>query len=258
MKKDKLEIKIFDTRDDMGFAAAKDIADAIKKLLQTKQEINMIFAAAPSQNDMLYHLCDRTDIDWSRINAFHMDEYIGLDPDAPQCFSNFLKEHIFNLKPFRSVNCIKASATDAEEEADRYASLLKENPVDIVCMGIGENGHIAFNDPHVADFNDEKLVKIVELDDICRMQQVHDGCFNKIDDVPVYALTLTIPMLMSATYNFCVVPTSTKAEAVKNTVCGEISEKCPASVLRQKNNAILYCDSDSSCLIRNILYDNKI
>ncbi|MEE1043435.1 MAG: 6-phosphogluconolactonase, partial [Clostridia bacterium] len=126
------------------------------------------------------------------------------------------------------------------------SKLLKENPVDIVCMGIGENGHIAFNDPHVADFNDPKLVKYVELDEMCRNQQVNDGCFAKIDDVPKYAMTLTIPALVSAKYNFCIVPAPTKAQAVKNTVCGEISEKCPASILRRKDNAILYCDADSS------------
>lgn len=252
MKKDKLEIKIFDTRDEMGIAAADDIALAIKELLAEKQEINMIFAAAPSQNDMLLHLCEKTDIEWNRINAFHMDEYIGLDPKAPQCFSNFLKKHIFDLKPFKSVNCINAGATDAQAEADRYTELLEKNPVDIVCMGIGENGHIAFNDPHVAEFNDKKVVKIVELDEVCRMQQVNDGCFEKLGDVPKCALTLTIPTLVSAKYNFCVVPAKTKAEAVKNTVCGEISEKCPATILRRKDNAIMYCDSDSSALIREI------
>lgn len=250
MKKDKLEIKIFETRDEMGIAAANDIAAAIKELLSNKAEINMIFAAAPSQNDMLLHLCEKTDIEWDRINALHMDEYIGLDPDAPQCFSNFLKRGIFDIKPFKSVNLINAGATDAQTEADRYASLLKEYPADIVCMGIGENGHIAFNDPHVADFNDNKVVKIVELDDVCRMQQVNDGCFEKLDDVPKCALTLTIPTLVSSKYNFCVVPASTKAEAVKNTVLGEISEKCPATILRNKDNAILYCDFDSSVYIR--------
>ncbi len=248
-KKDKMEVKIYDTRDAMGKGAAEDVAAAIKKLLSEKEEINMIFAAAPSQNDMLAHLCAADGIEWERINAFHMDEYIGLNPDAPQCFSNFLKRYIFDLKPFKSVNLIDASATDAEKESARYTKLLEEYPVDIVCMGIGENGHIAFNDPHVADFNDPKLVKAVSLDDVCRMQQVNDGCFAKIEDVPKFAMTLTVPALMRASYNFCVVPAPTKANAVKNTVEGEISEKCPATILRQKDNAILYCDADSSALL---------
>ena len=248
-KKDKLDVKIYKTRDEMGKAASEDIAVAIKALLSQKEEINMIFAAAPSQNDMLLHLCERDDIEWERINAFHMDEYIGLRPNAPQCFSNFLKKYIFDLKPFKSVNCINAAASSPEEECKRYSGLLKEYPVDIVCMGIGENGHIAFNDPHVADFNDKALVKPVSLDEICRMQQVNDGCFASIDEVPKWALTLTVPALMNATYNFCVVPASTKANAVKRTVEGEINEECPATILRQKDNAILYCDADSSALL---------
>lgn len=248
-KKDKLDIKIYDTREQMGIAAAEDVAAGIKACLAQKDEINMIFAAAPSQNDMLAALCARDDIEWERINAFHMDEYIGLDPNAPQCFSNFLKEHIFDLKPFKSVNLIDASATDPEAECARYAALLEKYPVDIVCMGIGENGHIAFNDPHVADFSDPKAVKSVSLDDVCRMQQVNDGCFAAIDDVPKWAITLTIPTLVSAAYNYCVVPASTKANAVKNTVEGPISEQCPATILRNKDNAILYCDADSSALL---------
>jgi len=116
-------------------------------------------------------------------------------------------------------------------------------------MGIGENGHIAFNDPPVADFNDKALIKGVELDPVCRMQQVHDGCFEKIEDVPTHALTLTVPTLANATYKFCVVPAATKANAVKNTVTGEISEKCPATVLRISDNSILYCDADSAALL---------
>lgn len=252
-KKDKLLTKIYENRDEMGKGAARDIAECIKSLLKEKKEINIIFAAAPSQNDMLLHLCEEEGIDWEKINGYHMDEYIGLDSNAPQCFSNFLKRYIFDLKPFKSVNLINAGATDGEAEAERYAMLLKENPVDIVLMGIGENGHIAFNDPHEADFNDPKTVKVVSLDDVCRMQQVNDGCFEKIDDVPKYALTLTIPQLVSAKYNFCVVPAKTKANAVKNTLFGDISVSCPASILRNKDNAVLYCDKDSSSLIGDMI-----
>lgn len=248
-KKDELLVKIFDTRDEMGKASAKDIAECMKKSLKEKAEINMIFAAAPSQNDMLLHLLEEEGIEWERVNAFHMDEYIGLSKDAPQCFSNFLKRYIFDLKPFKSVNLINPAAEDAEAECQRYTELLKAHPIDIVCMGIGENGHIAFNDPHVAEFNDAKMVKVVELDDVCRQQQVNDGCFAKLDDVPKTALTLTIPTLINVGYNFCVVPAPTKANAVKNTVHGEISEKCPATILRNKKNAIMYCDKDAASLL---------
>ena len=248
-EKDKLSVKIFENRDLMGADAAKDVANCIRALQKEKAEINMIFAAAPSQNDLLAHLCEEEGIDWGRINAFHMDEYIGLDPNAPQCFSNFLKRGIFDKKPFGSVNLINAGA-EKDAEIARYAALLKAHPIDIVCMGIGENGHIAFNDPHVADFNDPALVKAVSLDEKCRQQQVNDGCFASIDLVPKYAMTLTVPMLMSATYKFCVVPAPTKAWAVNETVNGAIGETCPATVMRISDNCILYCDADSAALLK--------
>ncbi len=247
--KDNLKVHIADNRDLMGKIAAQDVAECINELLSKKQEINMIFAAAPSQNDVLHHLCERDDIDWTKINAFHMDEYIGLPKEAPQRFSNYLKEHIFTKKPFKSVNLIDCSS-DTATEAKRYGDLLVKYPTDIVIMGIGENGHIAFNDPHVADFNDKEIVKAVKLDDMCRQQQVNDGCFEKFDDVPEFALTLTIPTLTKASHLFCVVPCSTKANAVFNTINGEISKECPATILRQHQSAKLYCDSDSAELIR--------
>ena len=247
--KDKLKVEIFDTRDETGRSAAKDIADCIRKLQSEKDEINMIFAAAPSQNETLYYLCLEEGIDWGRINAFHMDEYLDLSKDAPQCFCNYLKEHIFSKKHFKSVNYINSDAKDPYEECRRYSELLKKYPCDIVCMGIGENGHIAFNDPINADFSDRETVKVVELDEICRMQQVNDGCFEKIDDVPKKALTVTVPHLMSAKYKFCTVPGKTKANAVKRTVYDEINELCPATVMRISENSVMYCDKDSSSLL---------
>ncbi len=248
-KKDKLLIKIYDTRAEMGSAAGKEISDCIKELLKEKSEINMIFAAAPSQNEVLDYLANDKTIPFEKINAFHMDEYVGIDKAAPQGFAMFLKNALFDKVPFKTVNTLDSTA-NPEEEAQRYSKLLRDNPVDIVCMGIGENGHIAFNDPHVADFNDENLVKKVDLDDVCRMQQVHDGCFATLDDVPKYALTLTVPALAAGKYQFCVVPASTKANAVKNTVYGEINENCPATILRTLDNAILFCDNDSGALIK--------
>ena len=239
---DKLRVCVYETRDAMGAAAAKDAADCILRMLETKNEINMIFAAAPSQNEMLAHLRSDPRIPWKRINAFHMDEYVGIRPDAPQGFANFLKEALFDRVPFKSVNLLDCTA---DPEAERYSKLLAENPVDIVCLGIGENGHIAFNDPHVADFNDPKLVKKVDLDEMCRMQQVHDGCFPTLDDVPEYALTLTVPQMFSADYLFCVVPAKTKTEAVWRTVNEDISENCPATIMRRHNGAVMYCDKDS-------------
>ena len=233
----------------MGSAAAEQGAECLKKLLENQENINVMFAAAPSQNEVLAALATDKDIPWNRVNGFHMDEYIGLPAGAPQRFGNFLSEHIFGLAPFKSVNYIDASAQDAEAECARYTRLLQENPTDIVVLGIGENGHIAFNDPPVADFQDDKLIKPVTLDEICRNQQVNDGCFATIDDVPKTALTLTVPALFAGKYLFCIVPAKTKAEAVKNTVTGPVSEVCPASVLRTHDNAVLYTDLDSAAQI---------
>ena len=247
--KDSLKVNVYPSRADMGKAAADDISAKIRELLSIKEEISMIFAAAPSQNEVLAALVADPSIEWERINAYHMDEYIGLDSSAPQCFGNFLDAHIFGLVPFKSVNYIKSDAIDPDAESVRYSSLLASADIDIVVMGIGENGHIAFNDPPVADFNDEKLVKPVKLDEVCRNQQVNDGCFAKIDDVPKYAITLTVPMLVSAPNLFCIVPAPTKAWAVKETLTSSIDEHCPASVLRTREGAMLYLDPDSASLL---------
>lgn len=247
-KVDSLTVKILPDRGTMGMTAAKDIHDRILALLSEKETINMIFAAAPSQNEALASLVKYDDIDWSRINAFHMDEYIGLS-DEGASFGKYLRDHIFGLVGFRSVNYIDFRAVDHEAECERYSALLEKFPTDIVVMGIGENGHIAFNDPWVADFNDEKRVKIVKLDEVCRGQQVNDGCFPNIDSVPKQAVTLTCPTLASAAYQFCVVPAKTKANAVKRTLEGEINEECPATILRTRPSAVLYLDVDSSSLL---------
>ena len=248
-KVDKLDYLAFETRAEMGAYAAKEAAAEINRQIKEKGEINMIFAAAPSQNDFLEAIIKDESIDWSKINAFHMDEYIGLPADAPQGFGNFLKNAIFGRVPFASVNYIDCTAADPEAECARYTELLNAHKCDVIIMGIGENGHIAFNDPHVADFNDKKTVKVVSLDETCRMQQVNDGCFAKLDDVPKYALTLTIPTLVAPESIFCIVPAKTKANAVKRTIKGDISEECPATALRLHSNAKLYLDKDSAELI---------
>lgn len=246
---DKLRVKIFDTREEMGEYAACEAESYLRSLLETKEEINCVFAAAPSQDDILASLVKK-DICWERINAYHMDEYVGLKKEDPESFGNYLNEHIFSLVPFKSVNYIAAdSSWTAEQLCDEYCKKLSGIEIDAVFMGIGENGHIAFNDPQVADFKDDKIAKIVDLDDVCRMQQVHDGCFPTIDDVPKQAISLTIPTMMSARRLFNVVPTSFKAKAVKDTINGELSEMCPATICRYHPDATLYLDSASAELI---------
>jgi len=181
-----------------------------------------------------------------------MDEYVGLDAAATQGFGNFLKNRLFDKVPFRSVHLINGNAKDISEECARYQHLLDQFPPDIVCMGIGENGHLAFNDPPVANFKDTATIKMVELELLCRQQQVNDGCFEMIDQVPTHALTLTIPALLKGRFIFCVVPGTTKATAVSNTLMQTISEKFPSSILRTHLNAILFLDVQSAANIGNI------
>ena len=245
-KVDALTVKRFDSRVAMGKAAAQEVTETLLDLLDTQCTVNMVFAAAPSQNEFLEAVVGRDDVDWARVNAFHMDEYVGLPTEAAQRFGNFLKDRLFSRLPFKSVNYLDGNATDIGDECRRYTELLLENPVDIVCMGIGENCHIAFNDPHVADFNDQALVKVVDLDIACRQQQVNDRCFDVLSDVPTHALTLTIPALMAADHVFCMVPGSNKADAVRHTLLDDITPLYPSTVLRTHRNAMLYIDKDSA------------
>lgn len=241
----KLKVRVYDSRENLGVNASADVASKIRELLKEKSEINMIFAAAPSQNEFIEGLL-KGDIEWNRINAFHMDEYIGLDDKAPQGFGNFLKNGLFGKTNFKSVSYIKGNTGDPKAECDRYANLLKKYPTDIICLGIGENGHLAFNDPPVADFNDPVMVKTVKLDSVCRQQQVNDGCFASLDLVPTHAISITIPGLMAGKYIFGMVPGKTKAEAVYRTVKEKVATDCPATILKNHDNAILYADSDSA------------
>ena len=244
--KDWLEVNIYTDRDSMGAAAASDASAVIADIIRKKGYANVIFAAAPSQNEVLASLVASGNVDWTKVRAFHMDEYIGLDRDAPQGFGNFLEERIFGKLPFAEVYYLAAYGGTPDEICSQYSAKLEVCPPDVVMMGIGENGHIAFNDPPVADFNDPKKVKIVDLDEICRNQQVNDGCFASIDLVPKQAITLTVPTLFGASHLFCTVPAQTKANAVYEMINGSIDEHCPATILRRHPDARLYLDPDSS------------
>jgi glucosamine-6-phosphate deaminase len=240
-QKDSLKVRVYATREAMGQAAASDVATHLRQILAEQETARIVFAAAPSQNEFLAALRAMVHIPWQRIVAFHMDEYVGLPYDAPQRFGTFLRERIFDL-PFAEVNYLDGSAPDIQAECARYVALLQEAPLDIVCAGIGENGHMAFNDPHVADFDDPAWVKPVTLDDVCRQQQVNDGAFELIEQVPKQALTMTMPALMSARHLACVVPGPSKAAAVASTLQGPIDESCPATIMRRHADAVLYLD----------------
>ncbi|OGP76907.1 MAG: glucosamine-6-phosphate deaminase [Deltaproteobacteria bacterium RBG_16_49_23] len=247
---EKLKIKVFPDRKTMGKAAGEAVAAKMIEILHTRKELFMVFASAPSQEEFLEELSQSQGIAWNRITAFHLDEYIGLPGDAPQNFGHFLRVRLFDKVKTGRVYYINGMAKNPEDECKRYTSLLKGHPLNIACVGIGENGHLAFNDPPVADFNDPLPVKAVDLDPISREQQVHDKTFQDIESVPLKAITLTIPTVFSAKFIYCMVPAPTKAEAVRRTLEDPISTHCPATILRRHENATLFLDKDSARLIQ--------
>lgn len=248
-KVDKLNVYVFDSREDMGYAAYLLYKDKMSRMLATQSQVRAIFAAAHSQNDFLAPLAADKEIDFSRVEAFHMDEYMGLGRQAPQNFGNFLSKAIFSHQPFAKVNLVDSDAKDIDAECRRYEALLKQAPLDIVSMGVGENGHIAFNDPHEANFNDPHWVRITSLDVPCRQQQVNDGEFKTITEVPQSALTLTIPALMSCRSIVCIVPLERKAWAINKALTEPVSEECPASILRTHDDATLFIDKGAAMLL---------
>lgn len=243
---DKLRVVVADTRDEMGAIAAEDAAKYMRSMIADKGEINAIFAAAPSQNDVLAHVCEE-DIDWRKVTAYHMDEYVGLSKDAPQRFARYLDAHIFSKVNFKEINYL---AGDDGKLNPVYSNMFAHNRADICFMGIGENGHIAFNDPPVADLFDTEFAKEVKLDDVCRMQQVHDGCFESFEKVPEKAITLTVPTLLRTGKLICVVPGPTKAKAVYDMLNAPIGTACPCTSLRLHSNATLYIDAEASKLLK--------
>lgn len=243
---EKLKVKVFSDRIAMGGAAGQAVVAKMKKMLKEKKNLFMVFAAAPSQNEFLDELKARPGIDWKRVITFHLDEYVGLPDSAPQSFGNFLRSKLFEEVRPGSVHYLNGMVEDPERECERYADLLKDHPFDIACIGVGENGHLAFNDPPFADFHDPKLVKVVELDFTSRQQQVNDRCFQDLESVPRKAMTLTIPTIFSAKFIYCMVPGPTKAGAVKKMLEEPITTSCPATILRRHENAILFLDQDSA------------
>jgi glucosamine-6-phosphate deaminase len=243
-QKEQMNIRISTTRQNLGKEAASDIAAELRSRLRTQPNLRMIFAAAPSQRAMLQALVEEPEIDWHRITAFHMDEYIGLPEDAPQRFGMWLRDAIFDRVPFANFHLIEPG-TDLEETCRSYAKKLMEAPIDMVLLGIGANGHLAFNDPP-ADLDDPLAVKVVTLDDVCRQQQVDEKCFATLDEVPQKAISLTVPMLLRGDRLFCCVPGSNKRAAVRRMLHDPISGACPATALRNHPRCTVYLDHDSS------------
>jgi glucosamine-6-phosphate deaminase len=246
---DKLNAYIYDTRAKMGAAAAAAVASELRRLIEARGHAVGIFASAPSQNEFLAALAAAPGIDWSRVAGFHLDEYLGMDERAPQSFRRFLIDRLVSKVAFGEFHGLRGEAEDGAAESERYAQALATTPPEFAVLGIGENGHLAFIDPPFCDFNDPLPVKVVELDEVCRRQQVNDGAFATLDDVPRNALSLTIPTIMSRPKLFAIVPGPAKREAIKNTIEGPVATSCPASILRQHPDAHLFIDRDSASLL---------
>jgi glucosamine-6-phosphate deaminase len=243
-----MNVCLAESRAELGELAARDIAAALRGALCEKAYLRMILAAAPSQSEMLAALLREPGIDWQRVTAFHMDEYIGLPGDAPQRFGLWLKREFFDHVPLAKVNLINPG-NDPEAACRAYASMLAEAPIDVVLLGVGTNGHLAFNDPP-ADLDDPLAVKVVDLDEMCREQQVLDGCFASLDKVPRMAVTLTVPTLLGGRELFCCVPGLHKSAAVKAMMEAPISGACPATALRTHPRCTVYLDRESGSLIK--------
>lgn len=248
---DSLKIQAYDSKDTMGKAAAEFVAQHILSVLKKKGEVNLMLATGASQFTFLDALKQMDSLDWSKITTFHLDEYIGLSSDHKASFRKYLHERIIDDVQPGNAYFLNGDVDDIQREINRYEELLKSHPIDIACIGIGENGHIAFNDPPIADFNDPHLVKVVELDKKCRQQQVGEGWFDSIEDVPKQALSLTIPAIMNSNVISCVVPDERKAQAVHDALYGPVSTDCPASILRTHPDTTLFLDANSASGLKN-------
>ncbi|MDQ2855666.1 MAG: glucosamine-6-phosphate deaminase [Acidobacteriota bacterium] len=246
---EQLNVYVYDSRPTMGAAAAVVVAGEIRGLIEARGKAVGIFASAPSQNEFLAALGEAPGIDWSRVVGFHLDEYLGMDDQAPQSFRRFLIDRLVSKVALKEFHGLRGEHKDGAAESKRYSELLAANPPDFAVLGIGENGHLAFIDPPCCDFDDPQRVKVVELDDICRAQQVNDGAFATIEDVPRHALSLTIPTIMTRPRLFAIAPGPAKQAAIKKTIEGPVATTCPASILRRHPDAHLFIDRDSAALL---------
>ena len=246
---DKLNVYVYVSRPTMGAAAAGVVAEEIRGLVGSRGRAVGIFASAPSQNEFLAALVGTPGIDWSRVVGFHLDEYLGMDERAPQSFRRFLIDRLVSKVALSEFHGLRGEIDDGTAESERYSELLAADPPDFAVLGIGENGHLAFIDPPFCNFEDPERVKVVELDEICRAQQVNDGAFAKIDDVPHRALSLTVPTIMARPRLFAIVPGPAKRQAIKSTIEGPVATTCPASILRLHPDAHLFIDRESASLL---------
>ncbi len=246
---EKLTVLVFDEPGAFARDAAARGAEALREAIDQRGEANVMLATGNSQLQFLAELVTYNDVDWSRVTAFHMDEYVDLAPTHSASFQRYMRERVAAMVPFRAFHYLTGDTGDAPAETERYAALLRAHPLDLCCCGIGENGHLAFNDPPVAHFDDPADVKIVALEPESRRQQVAEGHFATIDDVPTHAITVTIPALLRAGRVLAIVPEARKAVPVRDALEGPITTACPASYLRTQPQATLYLDAESASLL---------
>ncbi len=244
-----MHIHIFETKIETGAAAAQQAAAALRAAISERGQANLILATGASQFDMLARLVEE-DIDWSKVSAFHLDEYIGLPESHPASFRRYLKERFVARVPgLRSFTFVNGEANDPQAECRRLAAEIERHPIDVACIGIGENGHLAFNDPP-ADFETQEPYIIVNLDEACRRQQLGEGWFPTLADVPQQAISMSIQHILKSREIVCTVPDARKAWAVQGAVEGPVTNMLPASILQRHPNCALFLDRDSAGKIR--------
>ena len=243
------EVKIFTTKKEIGKAAAEKAAEILRETIKEKSKAVFIAATGASQFEFLEHLTSVSLIDWSKTTMFHLDEYVGIPENHPASFRKYLKERLIDKIHPGAVYLIKGDAEDPESECECSGKLISEKEIDIAFVGIGENGHLAFNDPP-ADFDTEKPYLVVELDEVCRRQQLGEGWFESLNEVPKRAISMSIKQIMKSKHIICIVPDSRKAQAVKDCLEGDIGPEHPASILRKHKNAVLFLDKDSAKLLK--------
>jgi glucosamine-6-phosphate deaminase len=247
-----LPVSVYPSLDALARAAAEDAVKHVATLLESQKTVSVVLAAAASQVSFLEQVTRAKSVDWSRVVFFHMDEYLGLPAEHPASFRRFIRERVAQHLPSATFHYLAGDALEPITECERYAAMLRSQPIDLCCLGVGENGHLAFNDPPVADFHDPRIVKIVKLDEACRRQQVGEGAFPALEAVPTYALTLSIPALCAARRMICVCPEKRKAAAIQAMLEGPVIPACPASILVRKPFACLYLDQDSARLLTTV------
>lgn len=243
-----MEVKIWGTKQELGEAAAEQAARILKSAIEAKGEAVFVAATGKSQFEFLEFLTNIRSINWSRTTMFHLDEYLGIPEAHPASFRKYLKERLIDRVHPGTVYLINGSAKEPELECKRLNRIISEKEIDVAFVGIGENGHLAFNDPP-ADFDTIKPYLIVNLNEACRRQQVGEGWFKNLAEVPQKAISMSIQQIMKSESIICVVPDGRKAQAVKDCLEGEISPNCPASILRKHKNTFLFLEKNSAKLL---------